>query len=125
MISIISMYLYAELVFVWFDSLRPSQQFFSYVGKVFLGWTSTKRGLMCLAQFFKLNASEAQTRNTSVLSQALYHWATGLDPFAELEKVWIYTVFQVYAGVVLQGLNLLSELVYILIIISIRLLHLA
>ena len=31
-------------LFVCFDSLRPSQQFFSY------GLTSTKQGLMCLAQ---------------------------------------------------------------------------
>ena len=26
------------LIFVWFASLCPSQQFFSYVGRVFLGW---------------------------------------------------------------------------------------
>ena len=36
--------------FVWFDSLRPIQQFFSYAGRIFLGWTSTKQGIMCLAQ---------------------------------------------------------------------------
>ena len=36
--------------FVWFDSLLPSQQSFSYVGTVFLGWSSTKLELMCLAQ---------------------------------------------------------------------------
>ena len=37
-------------LFVRFDSLRPSQQFFSYVGKSLPGFTSTKQGLMCLAQ---------------------------------------------------------------------------
>ena len=38
-------------VFVWFDSLLPIQQFFSVMsGRVFLSWTSTKQGLMCLAQ---------------------------------------------------------------------------
>ena len=34
-------------LFVWFDSLCPSQQVFSYV---VTGWTSTKQGLMCQAQ---------------------------------------------------------------------------
>ena len=38
-------------LFVWFDSLRPSQQFSAMSGRVFLGWTSNKQGLMCLAQF--------------------------------------------------------------------------
>ena len=37
-------------VFVRFDSLRPSQHFFSYVARVFLGWTSTKQGIKYLAQ---------------------------------------------------------------------------
>ena len=35
--------------FVWFDTLHPSQQSFHCI-VVFLGWTSTKQGLMCLAQ---------------------------------------------------------------------------
>ena len=33
-----------------FDSLHPSQQFFSYVGTGLPGLTSTMQGLMCLAQ---------------------------------------------------------------------------
>ena len=36
--------------FCLFDSLRPSQQSFSYVGTGLPGLTSTKQGLMCLAQ---------------------------------------------------------------------------
>ena len=36
--------------FVWFDSVPSSQQFFSYDWQVFLGWTSAKRILTCLAQ---------------------------------------------------------------------------
>ena len=35
---------------IYFDSLRPSQQFFGHVGTVFLGWTSTKHRIKCLAQ---------------------------------------------------------------------------
>ena len=35
--------------FVWFDSLRPSQHSVTS-GRVFRGWTSTKLGLVCLAQ---------------------------------------------------------------------------
>ena len=35
---------------VWFDSLCPCQQFFSLPGRVFLGRTSTKQRIKCLAQ---------------------------------------------------------------------------
>ena len=47
-----------------------------------LGWTSTKLGLMCLAQghWQRSNAGEARTGEHSVSSQALYHWATALPP---------------------------------------------
>ena len=41
------------LYFVWFDSLRPINNLSSINGRVFLGWTSTKLGLMCLAQGHK------------------------------------------------------------------------
>ena len=47
-------------------------------GWVFLGWTSTKLGKLCLAQTQPSDASEALTRGPSVSSQALYHWATVL-----------------------------------------------
>ena len=67
----------SSCLFVWFDSLCRSQQFFSYVGT----------GLPGLNQYWARinescsrtqcsNASEARIRNPSVLSQALYHWAT-------------------------------------------------
>ena len=47
--------------------------------RVFLGWTSTKLGWMCLAQGpQRSDAGEARTRGPSVSSQALYHWATAL-----------------------------------------------
>ena len=48
-------------------------------GRVFLGWTSTKLGWMCLAQGPQLSdAGEARTYSLSVLSQALYHGTTVL-----------------------------------------------
>ena len=37
-------------LFVWFDSLRPINNLSVIKGRVFLGWTSTKLRLMCLAQ---------------------------------------------------------------------------
>ena len=37
-------------LFVWFDSLRLINNLSVIKGWVFLGWTSTKLGLMCLAQ---------------------------------------------------------------------------
>ena len=47
-------------------------------GRVFLVWTSTKQGLIYLAQGQCIDASEARIRNPSVLSQALYHWTIAL-----------------------------------------------
>ena len=46
------------------------------MGGVFLDWTSTKLGLMCLAQEHK--AVTPVRLEPSVSSQALYHWATAL-----------------------------------------------
>ena len=67
-------------LFVWFYSLRPSQQSFSYVGM----------GLPGLNQYWaRINVScssdarEAWTCGPLVSSQALYHWATML-PFHTL-----------------------------------------
>ena len=37
-------------LFVWFDSLRPINTLSVMYGRVFLGWTSTQLGIMCLAQ---------------------------------------------------------------------------
>ena len=67
-------------LFVWFDSLRPINNLSVIKGHVFLGWTSTKLGLMCLAQGHNpvTYAIEARTHGPSVLSQALYHWTTAL-----------------------------------------------
>ena len=33
MVVLVSVVVQSRMVFVWFDSLRPSQQFYSYVGK--------------------------------------------------------------------------------------------
>ena len=41
-------------LFVWLDSLRPIDNLSGIKRQVFLGWTSTKLGLMCFAQ--RLNA---------------------------------------------------------------------
>ena len=65
--------------FVWFDSLRPINNLSVKQGRVFLGWTSTKLGLMCLAQGpQRSDAGEAQAYGLSFSSQAFYHWATAL-----------------------------------------------
>ena len=55
--------------FVWFDSLRPINNLSVKQGRVFLGWTSTKLGQMCLAQWpQRSDACEARTRGPSVSS---------------------------------------------------------
>ena len=38
------------VLFVWFDSLHPNNNLSVIKERVFLGWTSTKLGLKCLAQ---------------------------------------------------------------------------
>ena len=64
--------------FVWFDSLRPINNLSVIKGQVFLGWTSTKLGLMFLLKDTAQWCWWAQTLGPSVSSQALYHWATAL-----------------------------------------------
>ena len=65
-------------LFVWFDSLRPINNLSGIKGRVFLGRTSTKLGLMFLLKDQHSDAGETQTRGPSVSRQALYHWATAL-----------------------------------------------
>ena len=65
--------------FVWFESLHPINNLSVKQGWVFLGWTITKLGWMCLAQGLqRSDASEARTRSLSVLRKALSHWDTAL-----------------------------------------------
>ena len=52
-ISILIVHMLTLLYFVWFDSLRPTNNLSVIKGQVFLGWTSSKLGLMCLAQGHK------------------------------------------------------------------------
>ena len=66
-------------LFIWFYSLRPINNLSFKQRRVFLGWTSTKLGEMCLAQGQqRSDACEARTRGPSASSQALYHWGTAL-----------------------------------------------
>ena len=77
--------LHSMTLLVWFDSLRPINNLSVKQGWVFLEWTSTKLGYMCLAQGpQRSDTGEAQTRGLSVSSQALYHWATALPALGDL-----------------------------------------
>ena len=79
--------------FVWFDSLRPINNLSVIQGRVFLGWTSTKLGGMCLAQGpQRSDDRKARTRGPSVTSQTLYHWATGL-PHILVVSITLMTLF--------------------------------
>ena len=60
-----------RVYFCLFDSLSHSQQFFSFVVKG-LGWTSTKQGLMCLAQGHNA-VPPVRLEPPLNLTQALYH----------------------------------------------------
>ena len=79
-------------IFVWFDSLHPINNLSVKQGRVFLGWTSTKIGWMCLPKGPQCSdAGEARTRGPSVSSQALYHWATALPNL----KHWKCKLFEI------------------------------
>ena len=52
----------------------PANNFSDISGRVFLGWTSTKQRIKCQ----RSASDETWTHNPSILSQALYHWATAL-----------------------------------------------
>ena len=60
-------------MFVCYDYLRPSLQFYSHIGT---GWTSTKQMIKCLAQ--GLTAVPPARLEPSISSQALYYWATAI-----------------------------------------------
>ena len=63
-------------------------------GRVFLGWTSTKLGWMCLAQGHNaVTPGEARTRSPSVSSQALYHRATALPLLGKRAGCFTFVVF--------------------------------
>ena len=66
-------------LFVWFDSLRHSQQFFSYAGTCLPGLNQYKAriNVSCTSTEHS-DPGEAWTFNPSVSSQALYHWVTSL-----------------------------------------------
>ena len=70
-------------LFVWFDSLCPSQQFFSYVGTdlpgLILETVLSKDKCVLLKDS---DADEALTSGSWVWSQSLYQWATVLPVLA-------------------------------------------
>ena len=89
-------------VFVWFVCLFYCLFDMIILGRVFLGWTSTKQGLMCHAQGHNAASDtvEAWTCSPLVSSQTLYHGATALPigMFSEseinvLSIILLYLIF--------------------------------
>ena len=68
---------YSFCLSICFDSLRPSQQFFSHVG-LNQYWAEDK----VFESSTQNNApGESRTRKPSISSQALYRWAIALPTF--------------------------------------------
>ena len=66
----------------FFDSLRPSQHFFSYDGISLHGLNQYKANFnVFCSRTHRSDASVAKTRNLSASSQSLYHWAIALKIF--------------------------------------------
>ena len=73
-------------LFVWFDSLLPINNLSVIKGRVFLGWTSTKLGLICLAQGH--NAVRPVRLEPAAPSSWVKHSTT--EPLCALNsKLWI------------------------------------
>ena len=82
-----------HLLFIWFDFLRPIQQSFSYIGTD-LPWLNQyeARINVSFSRTQCSDACEARTSGPSVLSQALYHWATVLRPYQSLYNTPCYNM---------------------------------
>ena len=80
-------------VFVWFDSLRPINNLSVKQGQVFLGWTSTKLGLMCLVQGHKavtpvrVEPAVPWSRVKHSTTEPLHSHIRVVCPFIDLSKV--------------------------------------
>ena len=99
-------------LFVCFDSLRPINNLPVKQGRVFLGWTSTKLGKICLAQGpQRSDASEARIREPSVSSQALYHRATALLSSLVTNKTVVVHLCGINQGNILIWLQIVDWVV--------------
>ena len=66
-------------VFFYLILYVPVNIYSVMLGRVFLGWTSTKQVVLCLAQGTQHGeAGEARTRSLLISSQKLYHLDTAL-----------------------------------------------
>ena len=85
---------WVSISFALFDSLRPINNLSVMYGWVFLGWTSN----VSCSRTQHIDTGVARTRSPSVLSQALYYWATAL-PHAISNKIsWIGPINQLYTN---------------------------
>ena len=87
-------------VVVWFDSLRPSLQFSVTSGQIFLGWTSTKQGLISCS---RTQHSEARTHNPSI-------WETSTLPH-QLHFAWKCDLMQNIVRFMVLIINIRQDIV--------------
>ena len=77
-------------LFVWSDSLRPINNLSDIKGRVYLGWTSAKLGLMCLAQGYntvtavRLEPAAPWSRVKHSTTEPLHQQITEVDPNLKL-----------------------------------------
>ena len=72
--------------FVWFDSLRPINNLSVIKGRVFLGWTSSKLGLLCLA-----HTAETPVRLKPAAPQSPVKHST-TEPLCSLRPTWSHLI---------------------------------
>ena len=84
-------------VFVWFDSLRPINNLSVIKGRVFLGWTSTKLGLMFLLK----DTTQRRRWGSNPRPFGLESSALPLShcaPYSRRTRIWKYNTLSMYGG---------------------------
>ena len=81
-------------LFVWFDSLHPINNLSDINGRVYLGLTSAKLGLMCLAE--EHNAVTPVRLEPAAPRSRVNHWATAPAKLQKKNPIWNYEIPQIY-----------------------------
>ena len=104
-------------LFVWFDSLHPINNLSDIKGWVYLGWTSAKLGLMCLAQDHNTETpvsrepAAPRSRVKYSSTEALHQQITEEDPNLKIMKYHSYIYQDINQSFMMQRCILIANFV--------------
>ena len=96
--------IFISCIFVWFDSLRPINNLSVIKGQVFLGWTSTKLGLMFLLK----DTTQWRRWGLNPLPLGLESSTLPLSHCAPISGIWFFHCHN--EGHLMQGMALLIKI---------------